>query len=243
MAGNSDGPAPRFGSCYFLLEPAVNARATFCYGDSHTAPTSWATQESLEVVLSELMLESFTRDSAIGIHPIRPPALVERIHTVLDGGGVENCWCFPPARNLDHYIEAQIHGAIQLGRDASALVACRSFRNHGEIGRQLELLASRYGLQLHWHEGSSLEVDRVPSDFRGPLMPGLARRIAGGGSLLTPPMIGDAARRAAEASEEEFAGFGGNDTKQVLQNLKLLWHCLPRYGSAIDTCAGSGPRP
>jgi hypothetical protein len=30
-----DGPAPRFGSCYFLLKPAVAARCTFTYLDSH----------------------------------------------------------------------------------------------------------------------------------------------------------------------------------------------------------------
>ncbi|MGQ7111171.1 DUF3626 domain-containing protein, partial [Escherichia sp. TWPC-MK] len=32
-----DGPAPRFGSCYFLLSPKVSSRSTYTYLDSHTS--------------------------------------------------------------------------------------------------------------------------------------------------------------------------------------------------------------
>jgi hypothetical protein len=30
-----DGPAPRFGSCFFLLRPNVAKRSTFTFGGSH----------------------------------------------------------------------------------------------------------------------------------------------------------------------------------------------------------------
>ena len=33
-----DGPAPRFGSCYFLLSPKVSSRSTYTYLDSHQDP-------------------------------------------------------------------------------------------------------------------------------------------------------------------------------------------------------------
>lgn len=33
-----DGPAPRFGSCYFLLSPQVSYRSTYTYLDSHQDP-------------------------------------------------------------------------------------------------------------------------------------------------------------------------------------------------------------
>ena len=35
---NADGPAPRFGSCFFILKPEVSARSTFTFGGSQAEP-------------------------------------------------------------------------------------------------------------------------------------------------------------------------------------------------------------
>lgn len=42
-----DGPAPRFGSCYFLLSPKVSSRSTYTYLDSHQDPKEKGLMRSL----------------------------------------------------------------------------------------------------------------------------------------------------------------------------------------------------
>ena len=259
LLGQSDGPAPRFGSCYFLLSPDATKRATFCYGDSHLDPPIRGTYELWEDVLSELFQESFTRDGTLGLHGLRPPALVGRmlellqaplsdkqLATALSFGIVLFCperiftnyragftaqprWSYPAARNLDHYIEAQVHGQVELGRDVDALVADPSFKGT-PVGAQLQSIASQYGMLLHWHAGSQLCVDAVPRDFRGPRMPALAHMVAPAG-MLTPALIGAAARNASEPNAEQL-DLGPPD--KVLQELKLLWHVLLRYGDPLN---------
>mmetsp|Transcript_73574 Transcript_73574/g.172605 ORF Transcript_73574/g.172605 Transcript_73574/m.172605 type:complete len:364 (+) Transcript_73574:106-1197(+) len=225
LLGQSDGPAPRFGSCYFLLSPNATKRATFCYGDSHLDPPARGTYEVWEDILSELFQESFTRDGALGIG-LRPPALTSRILDVLHSP-LSDKWSFPAARNLDHYIEAQVHGQLELGPDVDALVADPSFKGTS-VGAQLQNIASQYDICFHWHAGSQLSVDEVPNDFRGPRMPELARIVAPKG-MLTSALIGTAARQAAEDTAEQ-ADLGPSE--KALQELKLLWHVLLRYGSA-----------
>src|SRR5690606_7791400 len=58
---HSDGPSPRFGSCYFLLKPAVSTRATFTYMDSHRNPDERGTLNIFEPILAALMEECFER--------------------------------------------------------------------------------------------------------------------------------------------------------------------------------------
>ena len=102
----------------------------------------------------------------------------------------------PIGRSLDDYIEAQIHGVIDLSSDVEALVADPSYRNT-PIGHLLHALCERYNLTLSWHPGFCLAVRDVPDDFRGPAMPPLAKRIDQrfGGSLgmLDATIIGKAA--------------------------------------------------
>ncbi|CAE7731967.1 nucI [Symbiodinium pilosum] len=228
LLGQSDGPAPRFGSCYFLLSPDATKRATFCYGDSHLDPPIRGTYELWEDVLSELFQESFTRDGTLGLHGLRPPALVGRMLELLQAP-LSDKWSYPAARNLDHYIEAQVHGQVELGRDVDALVADPSFKGT-PVGAQLQSIASQYGMLLHWHAGSQLCVDAVPRDFRGPRMPALAHMVAPEG-MLTPALIGAAARNAIEPNADQL-DLGPPD--KVLQELKLLWHVLLRYGDPLN---------
>ena len=46
-----DGPAPRFGSCYFLLSPKVSSRSTYTYLDSHQDPKEKGTYEEFDMIL------------------------------------------------------------------------------------------------------------------------------------------------------------------------------------------------
>ena len=71
-----------------------------------------------------------------------------------------------PARNLNHYIEAQIHGEISLKEDVEVLVADPSFKGT-DVGRVLEEICLKYAIDLYWHIGFVLMVDEVPMDFRG----------------------------------------------------------------------------
>ena len=65
-----DGPAPRFGSCYFLLYPEVSRRSTFTYLDSHQNPTEKGTYEAFEMILAALLKEAYVREFAVG-EPIK----------------------------------------------------------------------------------------------------------------------------------------------------------------------------
>jgi len=186
----------------------------------------------MEGVLAALFDESFTRGTALGVANLRPPALVQRMIGLLRAP-LDEQWTHPPARNLDFYIEAQVHGAVALDSDVDALVADPSFLAT-PIGRKLEAIAERYHLKLHWHAGSALDLCDVPDDFRGPKMPDIARSIVPKGDRLTAALIGNAAR-AIEATLADHRlcrelGSPGN----AQQQLKLLWHCLLRYGTYFE---------
>src|SRR5690625_2558321 len=130
---HSDGPSPRFGSCYFLLYPHVSRRCTFTYMDSHIDPIEKGTYEEFDMILAALLEESFTRDFAIGEKKLTVPKLINHLLINLDKP-------FPdptnmkPNRNLNHYIEAQVHGSISLKEDVEILVADPSFKNT-DIGK------------------------------------------------------------------------------------------------------------
>jgi hypothetical protein len=72
-------------------------------------------------------------------------------------------------------------------------------------------------------------IDEVPQDFRGPSMPSLAKRI-GQNNVIDASIIGTAVmdlnRNPASWSER-------GAYKEVLQELKLLWHVLVRYGKPL----------
>jgi hypothetical protein len=142
----------------------------------------------------------------------------------------------PTGRVLDTQIEAQVHGPIELQEDIELLVADPVFART-TTGETLCELALRYGFPLRWHCGFQLAVDEVPHDFRGPEMPRLAGRIAGGNGTVDAAVIG-----AAEASlhhrPEAWRDWGSRE--EVLQHLKQLWHVLVHYGAPIQHLTGTG---
>jgi hypothetical protein len=132
------------------------------------------------------------------------------------------------ARNLNHYIEAQIHGLLHLERDVERLVADPSFQNQ-TMGELLQTLCVKNNIALCWHHGFQIKVADVPSDFRGPTMPSLAQRIARQGSV-DASLIGQA---AIDVKRNPHQWRDRGTSEQCLQELKLLWHVLVQYGTPI----------
>ena len=112
---------------------------------------------------------------------------------------------------LDDYIEAQVHGIVDLTRDVEALVLDPCYR-----GTPIETAAEALACPVEWHGGFTLttaELRRHPG-YRGPEFVDLGVSIARDG-LLDPRIIGDASRA------------GGHDE----QALKRVWHYVARFGS------------
>ncbi len=112
---------------------------------------------------------------------------------------------------LDDYVEAQVHGPVQLGRDIEAVVL-----DPGHRGTEIEEVARRLPCRVEWHSGFRLAVERLDqlATYRGPEYVRLGRALARDG-ILTPREIGKAAMS------------GGHDP----QALKKVWHCLARFGA------------
>lgn len=222
-----DGPAPRFGSCYFLLSPKVSCRSTYTYLDSHQDPKEKGTYEEFDMILAALLEDAFERDFAIGEINLTPVKLVNHLRENLGKPFVD------PAekkvnRNLNHYIEAQIHGDISLKEDVEILVADPSFEKT-IVGKNLEQICLKYSIELYWHRGFELMVDEVPSDFRGPSMPSLAKRI-GQNNVINASIIGTA---VMDLNRNPDSWSERGTYEEVLQELKQLWHVLVRYGRPL----------
>lgn len=223
---HADGPAPRFGSCYFVLKNHISKRCTFTYLDSHQDPKEKGTLDEFEDIMAALLSEAFTRDFALGERDLTVPKLIHHILSMENTSrpSLNN----RTARNLNHYIEAQVHGDISLDEDIESLVADPSFRMT-PVGDFLEAICRDYKIELLWHEGFALELDAIPSDFRGPTMPSLAKRVATG-SFLNTYMIGIA---AANLKRDPASWSDRGTYDEVLQELKLLWHVLVTFGKPL----------
>ena len=223
LGSASDGPAPRFGSCFLVLKPEVLARCTFTLGGSADKPKWQGTMEEFDGVLAGMLEESFMRESTLGaVGEMRPPKLVAHILARGEGDGISER---ARSGNLDFYAEAQVHGQVLLDRDVEGLVADPSFRD-GQTGRDLVALAEKFGFGLRWHVGSEIRVEDVPSNFRGPTVPSLAARIASDG-MLNAKVIGDAVR---QLTKDAAAWSDRGPPAHVMQELKWLWHVLVRFG-------------
>lgn len=224
-----DGPCPRFGSCHLRLRHEVLGRTTFSFGDSYTEPRDLGTIDAFDSVLAGLAEATRSTGIALGRAGMSVESLVEVIREQPPArDGVAN----PQGRSLDDYIEAQVHGPVELATDAETIVADPSFRGT-EIGRLLGETARRYELGLSWHVGFELDAADVPPEFRGPAIPVIAERIArefGGGSVrLDAELIG----RAARSVVTDPGNWQDWDTPaETLQRIKQLWHVLIRYGAA-----------
>ncbi|MBK6922877.1 MAG: DUF3626 domain-containing protein [Deltaproteobacteria bacterium] len=222
---HADGPSPRFGSCYFVLAAAVGRRCTFTYLDSHEGAVERGTLEEFDDVFAAVLRSAFYHGIGLGESDLTVPGLVHRLRCDLSAPLCDLAH-LPIARNLNHYVEAQVHGDVVLHQDVDALVADPSFRE-SETGRNLTDLCRRNDVALHWDPGFLLTSDKVLRDFRGPTMPSLAERIARAGTI-DASTIG-AAVTDLRANPGKWSDRGSPD--DVLQELELLWHVLLKYGT------------
>ncbi|MEV6520778.1 DUF3626 domain-containing protein [Longispora sp. NPDC051575] len=234
LMGHPDGAAPRFGSCHVRLRPEVSARATYCHGDSHLGPTDVGTLDAFEDVLAGLVTGATA--ALLGVPGVDPVAHLLALgaggpERTRPAGGPGSAATRAPGRALDDYVEAQVHGPVDLATDAEALVLDPSFAGT-DTGALLVDLAARSGIAVEWHGGFTLTADAVPADFRGPAMPPLAARVLAEHSpagLLDAEVLGRATRSAVTAPDR-WAEWG----PELPQYLKQLWHCLVGYGQAND---------
>ncbi|WP_282700670.1 DUF3626 domain-containing protein [Streptomyces sp. CC219B] len=112
---------------------------------------------------------------------------------------------------LNDYVEAHIHGGVDLARDVEALVLDACYR-----GTPVEVAARALPCPVVWHPGYRLTVPELHRHayYRGRECADLGARIARDG-LIDPGVIGDAARTGRHA----------------LQDLKTVWHTLARFGA------------
>jgi hypothetical protein len=226
LTRNADGASPRFGSCYFVLAAGASGRSSFTWGGSQSplALEHSGILEQMDCVLAPLLAAVERERSALGFEDLTVPRFCGLLAEMLD-----DPYSGPSTRigrALDSFVEAQVHGPVELGRDAEWLVADPAFRGSAMEG-VLEQICSTYGVALSWHAGFVLSVEEVPDDFRGPAMPPLARRIAPDG-ILDVAAIG---RAAASLRREPEAWRDCGSHAETLQHLKQLWHVLVRFGA------------
>lgn len=228
LLGHADGACPRFGSCHLRLRPAVLSRATFCLGDSHLGPRVVGTADAFEAVLAGLLTGVAATGECLGRAGTDVGTLVR---TLWDGPTTPTT----VGRALDDYVEAQIHGTLDLARDVEELVVDPSFAGT-PTGRTLESIAERRGFPLRWHRGFALAVDRVDAEFRGPAIPVLAARLlrdlARPGAPVDAALVG---RGAVSVVTEPERWADRGPVAETLQHLKQLWHVLVRYGAPHDS--------
>jgi hypothetical protein len=113
---------------------------------------------------------------------------------------------------LDDYVEAHVHGVLDLAADVEALVLDPCYR-----GTEVESAAGSLACPVEFHGGFTLttgELRRHPG-YRGPEFVALGEAIARDG-VLDPAVIGAASRTGAYDE----------------QALKRVWHYVARFGSA-----------
>ena len=216
VMAHSDGGSPRFGSCFVELVPAMLGRCSFTWGDSHAQPAHVGTASFFDGILAAWLDAIETTGAALGASGLDVPGLLSRLADAAPR---------PAGRALDDYIEAQVHGPIELARDVAVLVVDPSFAGT-PTGTHLVALAARYGFAFRYHAGFALRAAEVPPDFRGPRMRPLAERIAGD-TLLDAAALGRAARSIVE-SPERWHDWG--TPAATWQHIKQLWHVVVRFG-------------
>jgi hypothetical protein len=226
LVAHPEGPAPRFGSCCFVLRPEVSARCTFTFLGSQEdrALGRVGTLQVPEPVLAALLRHVEEDPAPLGVGGLTVGGLVaamrENVPCALPGVSPERS-----GRALDSFVEAQVHGPVELGRDVERLVADSAFRGT-PTADALGGIASRYGIALDWHPGFALPAAEVPETFRGFPTRRLAERVAPGGTV-DAPRIG-AAHDDFVRNPEAWRSFG--TPSEIRTCFRRLWHVLVLFG-------------
>jgi hypothetical protein len=229
VMAHPDGPAPRFGSCYFLLRPDITKRATFTFGGSHEdgATDRTGTLDTIEPVLAPLLRQL---DRGSGVFSTTHLSVEDILKRMIENFSTSrrDVSRGPLGRSLDSFIEVQIHGDVDLGEDVEQLVADPAFRDH-PVGEVFAALSEKYGISLAWHPGFELSVSAVPDVFRGYPVRRLAERAAERG-ILNAAALG-AAANSARLDPERWRDWASEH--DILTAFRRLWHVLVLYGAPL----------
>lgn len=220
VIGHLDGGSPRFGSCYIELRREAWDRCTLTWGDSHEGPEHVGTVDALEPIVAALLAAVERDRAALGVADLDVARLVTLLSTKPDT---------KTGRALDAYVEAQVHGRLDLAHDVASIVVDPAF-DGSPTGDALAELAARHGFALRRHAGFVLSPHEVPGDFRGPRMIPLAARIM---AFATRPDRFDVAalgRAAASLHRDPEAWSDWGTPVETWQHIKQLWHVLVRFG-------------
>lgn len=89
--------------------------------DSHLDPLEIGTYDELDDILAALLTDAYRNNCAIGDKNLSPSKLINQLRCRL-ACSFPKPSCREPSRNLDEYIEAQIHGDLSLQDDVDARV-------------------------------------------------------------------------------------------------------------------------
>ncbi len=228
LLGDPHGGSPRFGSCFAVLNDRVRHRSTMCVGDSHVGPADVGTFDAPWAVLAGLAEQA---DAGIVLNePGTGTDLLRLLH--------EPALAPTPRRDLDHYVEVQVHGGVDLATDVDAIVVDPSFRGT-DVAESLSELGRTFDVEIAWHDGSEIHVEDVPGGFRGPTMPEVARRVARPDGIVDARAIGVAAQAIPMTEMQP----GGDPPESEAQQLKYLWHTLLAHGhDAVGGPDAADPR-
>lgn len=161
LMNHLNGACPRFGSCHLRLKATVRERATLLYGDSAEGRAELGTVDAFEAVLAPLLEDLAAGHGALGRAELDLGGFVDGVvgKDIAAGRGL-----FVPAMTnaLNDYVEAQVHGVIELAGDVEAVVIDPAFVDTS-IAASLIAAAQRYGLSIEWHRGTGLAVSDVPA--------------------------------------------------------------------------------
>ena len=122
---------------------------------------------------------------------------------------------------LDDYVEAHVHGPIDMAADVAAVVLDPCYR-----GTPIEAAARALPCPIEWHDGFRLAVDRLAdcAAYRSPAVAAILARLAVAG-VVTPKQIG----LARQAPHDP-------------QQLKQAWHCVARFGGPFGFAVAANRR-
>ncbi len=218
--GDPYGGSPRFGSTFIVLHPTCFERATFCMGDSHLGPKDLGTIDQLMSVLAGA-IEACAEGDGFG----RDLSVRGFLRTI--GGCGPG---LPSARELDCYVEAQIHGPVDLVNDVTALHLDPSFYGT-QVHRDLQAAAHHYGFELAWSEGSEVLPADIDPRFRGSDVVALAEQTTRDDGLIDAAAIG----KALVDLPFTPPSVEGDAEASPRQRYKKLWHCCLQFGTAPQT--------
>lgn len=221
---HADGPASRFGSCYFVLNSALKQAATFTYLDSYKTPHERGTINALNIILVALIQDCLENKEALGEETIEPVKLVDKISRKLSTPYLQTI-LGNPKQNLDQYIEAQVHADINLEKDVAILVADSAYQNT-PIERSFKKLCEKYQIALLWRQGLELTMEAAMANFRGTKIPDIVHHYTINDNINVAMLAAIEKQLTKELKNKAALNI-------QLQQLKYLYHTLVQFGKPI----------